>query len=361
MAEILDYQCPCCGGHITFDIGLQQMKCPYCDTTFDVKAVADAERAKKEEPQEASWDSYGAQSGNGSWQEGETDHMVTYSCQSCGGQIIADENTGATSCPYCGSTVIVAEKFEGVLRPDYVIPFKLDKNAAKAALANHLKGKFLLPKLFRDKNRIESITGLYVPFWLFNSESDASIRYRATRVAHWSDSQYNYTKTDYYSLYRAGSLAFDSVPVDGSSKMDDTFMEAIEPFDYSQAVDFQTAYLAGYLADKYDVDAQASMPRANERIKSSTVSVFASTTMGYATCIPEQVEIRNKQNSIYYALLPVWMLNTTYHGKIYTFAMNGQTGKFIGDLPCDRKKFWGAFAGIFAAVTAAAAAVALLM
>ena len=255
---------------------------------------------------------------------------------------------GATSCPYCGNPVVVVDSFDGMLRPDYVIPFKLDKNAAKAALENHVKGKVLLPKLFKSKNRIDSITGIYVPFWLFDCDTDANIRYKATRISSWSDSRYNYTKTDHFSLLRSGSMGFDKVPVDGSTKMDDTFMEAIEPFDYSQTVDFQTAYLAGYLADKYDVDANASIPRVNERIKASTVSAFQSTTMGYATCVPEDVNVRIKQGAIGYALLPVWMLNTEYMGKTYSFAMNGQTGKLIGDLPCDRAKFWGIFGGVFA-------------
>lgn len=357
MAEILDYKCPCCGGQITFDSSLQKMKCPYCDTTFDVQAFKEEEEAPKDTQEEIHWEEYNHQSGSGDWQTGEAENLVTYTCNSCGGQVVGDKTTGATSCPYCGNSVIVAESFQGMFRPDYVIPFKVDKNAAKAALARHLKGKFFLPKPFKDQNRIEKITGLYVPFWLFNCDVDADIRYRATRVSHWSDSNYNYTRTDYYSLYRSGSLAFDSVPVDGSSKIEDSFMESIEPFDYSQAVSFQTAYLAGYLSDRYDVDAEASKPRANERIRNTTTSLFGSTAMGYATCVPSHVDIRSSQNSISYALLPVWILNTKYHDKTYTFAMNGQTGKFIGDLPCDWKKFWG----IYAAILGSTALVLLLL
>ena len=37
-----------------------------------------------------------------------------------------------------------------------------------------------------------------------------------------------------------------------------------------------------------------------------------------------------------YALYPVWLLNTTWNNNQYTFAMNGQTGKFVGDLPVDK-------------------------
>ena len=243
--------------------------------------------------------------------------------------------------------------FTGALRPDLVIPFQLDKEAAKKAFAQHLQGKRLLPKAFKDENHIDEVKGVYVPFWLFNAEADADLRYRATRVHSWSDSNYDYTETQYFSVLRSGSLAFDNVPVDGSSKMADDLMESIEPFDLRGAVDFQTAYLAGYLADKYDVTAEESVNRANQRIRESTEDAFRSTVQGYATVMPEHSSLRLKNGRAKYALYPVWLLNTTWQNKKYTFAMNGQTGKFVGNLPMDKGAFWKWFWGVTAAVTAA--------
>ena len=177
---------------------------------------------------------------------------------------------------------------------------------------------------------------MYVPFWLFDTEAEAQVRYRATKVSSWSDSDYDYTQTEYYFVSRDGSVCFEHVPVDGSSKMADDLMESIEPFDFSDAVDFQTAYLAGYLADKYDVDAQQSVERANKRIKRSTEEAFASTVRGYSTVNTEKSNIQLHGGKAKYALYPVWLLNTTWKGNKYTFAMNGQTGKFVGDLPVDK-------------------------
>lgn len=147
-------------------------------------------------------------------------------------------------------------------------------------MQRHYKGKKLLPKIFKKENHIDEIKGVYVPFWLFDADADADIRYKATRVRTWSDSDYDYTETSYYSIGRSGDIGFDRVPVDGSSKMPDDLMESIEPFKFEDAVDFKTAYLAGYLADKYDVTAEQSIDRANERIKRSTEDAFASTVEG---------------------------------------------------------------------------------
>ena len=347
--DVLKYTCPNCAGVITFSSAAQQMVCEHCDALFDPEAL----RMYDEEVQAQTEDRYdwGAHSGE-AWQSGELSGTRAYSCPSCGGEIIGDQNTAATSCPYCGNVAIIQEQLSGMLRPDFVIPFKLDKNAAKAALTKHMKGKPMLPKLFKSQSRIDNITGIYVPFWLFGCDSYARIRYRATRISRWSDSDYNYIKTDYYLVMREGDIGFSNVPVDGSQKMDDAYMEAVEPFDYGQLAPFQSAYLAGYLADKYDVDAEMSKERANHRIKSSVESVFAGTTVGYATCIPENSNIQLSGGSVHYALLPVWMLNTRYKDKMYTFAMNGQTGRLAGELPVSRGKFWAWVAGIGAGLTA---------
>ena len=176
----------------------------------------------------------------------------------------------------------------------------------------------------------------------------------------WSDSQYRYTETSHFAVTRAGGIGFENVPVDGSTKMDDTLMESIEPFNIGDAVDFQTAYLSGYLADKYDVDAEASIGRANERIKQSTEDAFTATVQGYTSVVPVNSTINLLNGRARYALYPVWILNTQWNGQKFTFGINGQTGKIAGDLPMDKGKFWTWLLGIAGAATAVSFALSYL-
>ena len=354
MAELQEYKCPCCGGAIAFDSTLQKMKCPYCDTEYEMETLAAYDAELKNEPA----DNMKWKTESDNWQEGEAEGLYTYVCRSCGGEIVGDETTAAMSCPYCDNPVVMMGQLSGTLKPDLVIPFKLDKKAAKAALQKHYGGKKLLPKVFGDQNHIDEVKGVYVPVWLFDADADAKVRYKASNIRHWSDSRYEYTETTCYAVTRGGSLGFTQVPVDGSTKMEDKLMESIEPFKMEDAVDFQTAYLAGYLADKYDVDAETSMERANERIKKSTEEAFADTVQGYTTVTAESTNISLCKGKVRYALLPVWLLNTTWNGEKYTFAMNGQTGKFVGDLPMDKgayKRWLLGFTALFSAVIYAAA------
>lgn len=358
MAILQEYKCPCCGGAIEFNSSAQKMKCPYCDTEFEMETLRSYEEVLQgDHADEMEWE----QQAGSEWSRGEEDQLRVYLCQSCGGEILADENTAATSCPYCGNPVVMTGRLSGALKPDYVIPFQLDKKAAKEGLKRHLSGKRLLPKVFRDENHIDEIKGVYVPFWVFDTGVDANVRYRATKVRKWSDSNYIYTETRFFSVVRGGQLRFEHVPVDGSTKMANDLMESIEPFDFKDAVDFQTAYLAGYLADKYDVGQEESIPRANQRVKSSTEEAFRRTVQGYATVVPENSNLRFFGGKAHYVLYPVWLLNTSWQGKQYYFAMNGQTGKFVGNLPLDKKAFAKWFLGLTGVIGGLAFLISYLM
>lgn len=350
MAEMIEYKCPCCGGAIRFDSASQKLKCPYCDTEFETDTLRQFDEENLEEDQDPAWKADNVAQGTEEL-DGEQEGLVTYVCESCGGEIVADGTMAASSCPYCGCPVIVAKQLSGMLRPDLVIPFQLDRKEAENRFRGHLKGKVLLPSLFKTENRIKEIKGVYVPFWLYDCEAEADIRCRATRLRSWRSGDYDYRETQHFLLCRSGEIAFDRVPADGSRKMDDALMDSLEPYDYSAAVDFQTAYLAGYFADKYDQSAEECAPRANSRIRTSTVNAFMKTMVGYASCVPEHMNIQLRQGRIRYALLPVWLLNTDYKGRTYTFAMNGQTGKFVGNLPSDKRKAIGIGGAVFGAVT----------
>lgn len=358
LGTVLDYKCPSCGAPISFDSDAQKMKCPYCETESDIAALKELD-AVLEQPAEDNirWqEQVGTQ-----WQEGELEQLADFVCNNCGGQIQCEATTIATHCPYCDSPVVMAPRVAGQLRPDLVVPFQLDKKAATEALRNHLRGKMLLPKRFRDESWIQKIQGIYVPFWLFDADAFGDIHYRATRVHTWSDSRYNYIKTSHYRLHRAGNMGFFGVPVDGSVKMDNALMESIEPYDMTKAVDFQTAYLAGFLADKYDVDADGCVCRANDRIKQSLEWALRGTIYGYDTCAAIRKSFGLTDGRVRYALLPVWLLNTVYKDKTYTFAMNGQTGRFVGNLPISWAAFFGWWIGLTAVIGSVATLIASLL
>ena len=255
MAKMQEFKCPCCGGSIEFDSSVQKMKCPFCDTEFDVGTLSEyAQTVEEEQPEDMSWsDEAGSE-----WQDGESEGLRTYVCKSCGGEIVGDANTAATACPFCGSPVVMTGQLSGALKPDYVIPFKVSKKEAIEKLKMHYKGRPYLPKSFKDDNHIEEIQGVYVPFWMFDGKASGEASYKATTSKVYEKGDEEITETRHYEVSRAGSISFEKIPVDASSKMPDDHMDSIEPYDYSGLKEFSTAYLPGFLADKYDVSVKDS-------------------------------------------------------------------------------------------------------
>lgn len=373
-AQVTNYKCPACTGPLHFGERSGKLECDYCGSTFTVAEVEALYASEDEQAAQAAAQldqvQQAAQNARdeGAWQEAEHTswgadeaHMRAYSCPSCGAELICDDTTAATSCPYCGNPTIVPGQFSGVLRPDYVIPFKLDKAAAVQALKNHYKGKKLLPKTFTDSNHIEEIKGVYVPFWLYDGQADADLIFRATRSHVHTRGNQEITVTEHFQVRRAGTVDFDRIPVDASSRMPDEHMDAIEPFDYSELKPFSNAYLPGFLADKYDVSQEECAKRADLRAENTAVDTIASTVTGYSSVTPVARNIRLKRGKVHYALLPVWLLNTKWQNQNFLFAMNGQTGKIVGDLPVSRGRYWAWFAGIAGGLAAVVGAVLWLL
>lgn len=377
-SQVTNYKCPACTGPLHFVGASGKLECDFCGGKYDVadierlyagkeaaaveasekaEAKAEANRQKMADMEAQGWDTSGLTSDWGA----EADGMKAYSCPSCGAELICDASTAATSCPYCGNPTVVPGQFSGTLKPDFVIPFKLSKEDAVAALKNHYKGKPLLPKAFTNGNHIEKLQGVYVPFWMFDGRAEGVVDYEGCIIHEYETGDTEVTETEHYDVRRGGSIAFEKVPVDASSKMPDDHMDSIEPYDYSDLKPFSTAYLPGFLADKYDVSVDECRERADTRCMGSLQSALRDTVKGYDTRFPQGKKASIKAGKVHYAMLPVWVLNTKWQDKDFLFAMNGQTGKLVGDLPVDRGRFWALFAAIAAPLSVLGSLLVMLM
>lgn len=381
--QITNYQCPACTGPLHFAGSSGRLECDYCGSNFDIaeieafyaeKEAKAAKAAQKQGETEATqktaeaeeqkaatdgsdWDASGLSEDWGV----DASSIKAYCCPSCGAELLCDATTAATSCPYCGNPSVLPGQFTGILKPDYVLPFKLSKEDAIKALKKHYLKKPLLPSTFSKANHLEEIKGVYVPFWMYDGEASGSAQFHATTVHKYTSGDYEITETSHYDVRRAGSIDFEKIPVDASSKMPDDYMDSIEPYDYADLKPFSTAYLPGFLADKYDVSIEDSRERADKRCTGSLIAALQSTVTGYASCNETSRSISLKRGKVHYALLPVWILNTRWEGKDFLFAMNGQTGKLVGNLPVSTKRVVALFAAIAAPLIAISVTALLLL
>lgn len=341
----LDNKCPGCSAPIHFNPTAGNWKCDYCNSEFTLEEMQKYNNASSEEnnvPEKKEQ------------VDNSSDNFVSYKCKNCGAEIIADEQTAATFCVYCGNTAILKSKLSGGFAPDSVIPFKTEKEEAIKAFVNISNGRPFVPKDFNNKENIDKIKGVYIPFWLCDLEIEGAVNCDAKKIKTWTSGDTHYTKTDTYKLYRSGSMTFSKIPVDGSTRFNNDIMNSIEPFDYNDMVKYNHAYLSGFFAEKYDVDYEEASKEAINRALESGKEILLNDSHGYSGKVIFENTLAPKRNTKYYALLPVWMVNVKYNNKMYIFAMNGQTGEFIGDIPLDKMKvaIWSilSFASIFLAI-----------
>lgn len=323
---VIEYKCPNCGSGMVFDGETGTLTCHSCGRQDNIEQLSDpiANQFFSDE-----------------------DKTLEYHCNSCGAVIMTEEETSATSCSFCGSAVVLGDRLSGKLAPVMVIPFSIPKEEATKAFRKWCRNGLLTPKDFMTADRVKNITGLYVPFWLYDLDNHIEVRGRATKIRMYEQGDYRYTETRHFEIYRKIRLNYVKVPIDASEKMNDQLMDKLEPFPYDQLKSFKTQYLAGYIAEKYSYTDNELLPRVKDKIKHYIDSYIGSTVAGYNTVNYSDKQINTRLKNSDYVLLPVWMVYYDYNKKVYTFAMNGQTGKVVGKPPISPNKVMAWFAGIW--------------
>ncbi len=363
---VVQYKCPGCGADMHYDAKTRKLKCGSCGRLMEIDAMprssADA-GTEAEDSEDGEISPFAAEEiedeaefGRIEREEGSTafdgEDGCQYVCNNCGAVVVTTADTTATSCSFCGAPVVLGDRLSGKKAPVWIIPFKVNKEQAKAAFRKWCGGGKLTPRDFMTADRIKNITGMYVPFWLYDMEGTGEADCTATRVRTYTQGDYICTETKYYHVYRRLHMAYCKVPVDASEKMNDGMMDKLEPFGYGELTRFNMPYLAGYLAEQYNYDDRELLPRVTERVKRYANEYLASTITGYSTVAYNRKNIQLDPVNARYTLLPVWMVCYDYRDSEHIFAMNGQTGKIVGKPPLSKQKIAMWFAGISAGVFA---------
>ncbi len=369
-------KCPSCGAPINFDVPSGKMKCSFCGASFTVEEVnqfngisqanaeLDAAHAKQAGTTGATGGAGTATTpetqisttpaeGQPGWveppptylDEATGQQMAQFQCNSCGGEIIGSPDMVSARCPWCNNNFVATGQLTSTRVPDRMIPFAMTKEQALEAFKANMKGLKLIPREFKQVS-VDDIQGVYVPYWLYDATVAGEGNFSCENIRTWTDSEYEYTEHREYQVYRCANVAFLDVPVAGTTKVTDKITESVEPFDYTKSVAFSPAYLTGFMTNKYDVDAQDANPRALERMKDSTEEVLRNSISGYDTVSTINTSIQPAFGELEYVFLPMWLMNVKFQGKNYNYAMNGQTGKFVGTFPVSERKYWTGLIGI---------------
>lgn len=341
---VVQHKCPNCGADMMYNAETGKLSCESCGHEENIENMP---KLSPDDIDEVYGD-YEDITEDTSFNTYEEDAPTQYQCKNCGAVLITAEETTATTCSFCGAGMILGDRLSGSLAPAKLIPFTISKEEAQNAFKKWCKNGLLLEKDFMNADRIKNITGMYIPFWLFDLNGQGEASATCTKVHRYSRGDYDYTETKYYDVYRKVDLNYLKIPVDASIKMEDGMMDKLEPYDYNNLKEFNTPYLSGYIAEKYDLTDKELFPRVKNRADNYVTSYIHSTINGYTSTNIRHKDIHIRQRRADYTLLPIWMVCYDYKNTEHNFYMNGQTGKIVGKPPLSKKKMALWFSGISA-------------
>ncbi len=339
----VNYKCPNCGAPLKFNPDKQEFSCEYCMSDFTEEKVQQiyAEREAKQsnaEKQEQQQKQAQQQEQQNRDKKAFEEEAVVYTCPSCGAEVVTTDSTAATTCFYCQNPVVLGGRLSGEYKPDRVIPFALTKEKAIEKFLEMCKKKWYLPKDFASKEQFEKLTGVYFPYWYVDEQKQANMLAKGNKIKTWRVGNKQYTETSVFQLERSGNLIINNVFERALKSEDRDMLQCVHPFDLKQAKPFSMSYLSGFQAEKRNIEKNEINDAVQQRMHEYGKQLLKDTMKGYSGIVIQNYNDATELESWNYTLLPVWIVTYKYKGKIFPFAINGQTGKTYGKLPTSKGK-----------------------
>jgi hypothetical protein len=267
-------------------------------------------------------------------------------CQKCGATTTLEPQVAAGACPFCATPHVVETPPDAqMVRPEGLLPFRVDRESAAQRFRGWLSGLWFRPNDLKSRSSLTALKGVYVPFWTFDAlthsawTAEAGHYYQVPVQVMEQGRPVTRMETRVRWEPASGFLekAFDDLPVPASRGLPPPLSREIEPFPTAQLVAYQPAYLSGFLAEEYAVDAREALEAARRRMDEEVTAACAREVPGDTQ---RNLSVRTQYSGIAYknALLPVWIAAYEYAGKPYRFLVNGVTGAVAGHAPLSAVK-----------------------
>ncbi|WP_082294965.1 hypothetical protein [Sporosarcina ureilytica] len=325
-------QCASCGGNTVYEPSTGTLKCPFCGTEKEIEKTRENtiehDFLQALEEHDHSWD----------------DEKRVFSCQNCGAESVLDKDKVADFCSFCGSSHISLSDHHAGIKPALVIPFQISKDEALEKFKAWMKKRYFAPSKLSQSYELKKLSGAYIPYWTFDSQTNSSYTVRigtyyyvtVTRTVMEDGKPKQVTeqvrKIRWRTEHGRYQEFFDDVLVKASRNVASGLITKIEPFRLHDLVDYQSAYLSGFLAERYSIPLEEGWHDAKRIIDSRIEDGIYGQEYGD---VVELVNVSTDYRDITYKhiLLPIWISSFQFNNKVYRFLVNGQTGKVSGQSP----------------------------
>jgi hypothetical protein len=336
------HPCPACGAQAEWTPARQLLICPFCGTASPYRIDADTNKvveldlvkALRELPDEVR-----------GWQT----PTRTVQCRSCKAVSVFEAGRVAQNCDFCGSPALVDyEEIKAPIRPQSVLPFKVPEASVREQIRRWYAGKWLAPSALKSKALVDTVHGVYLPYWTFDAhvvcpwEADAG-HYYYTTEAYRDNKGRTRTRQVRHVRWEAASGEvkhfFDDEPIAGTQGISLDLLKGIEPFPTNDLVPYDTAYVSGFVVEHYKVVLVDAAQRSREAMTQKLREMCAAAVPG-DTYRNLQIRPTFSGQTFKHILVPVWLLTYNYGARAYQVVVNGYTGRMSGRYP---KSAWKVF------------------
>jgi predicted RNA-binding Zn-ribbon protein involved in translation (DUF1610 family) len=328
------FDCPGCGAQFEFNPEDKALKCPFCGFEKHIPKSA-------EEIEELDYEEYLAEV----IQEEDTVETLTVTCTSCGAESTFDPHVTSSDCPFCGTNIVSTGQSRRLIKPKSLLPFRVTRDAAVSAYKHWIRGLWFAPsRLKSEARRTESLTGVYIPYWTY--DSDTTSYYTGERGEdYYVTEQYAETvegkqvrrtrqvrKTRWYPASGWVMNRFNDVLVNASRTLPVRYADLLEPWDLENLTGFKEEYLSGFRAQSYQVSLEEGYGMAKAEMDRVIENSIRMDIGGDHQRI-HQVKTQYDNITFKHVLLPVWISAYRFKDKVYRFLVNGRTAEVQSERP----------------------------
>ncbi len=325
------YKCPSCGGEMSFNIEAQMLKCDFCGATKEIEEI-------KEAVIELDFQQYVDNFENNA----ETIEVKQALCRNCGGEITFDPDAINLNCIYCGSKIVSDDKPHKVMKPGYLLPFKIERDRALTIFREWIKKIWFAPSALKKQAMLtEPLRGVYFPYWTFDAITDST--YRGMRGIHRqetyteTDSQgktqtRTRTVTDWYPVSGKVHVTFDDILIPAGHMLDKELTGELKQWDLNNLSPFEVSYTSGFHAETYTIPLREGYKDAQSEMELEIKRSIRNDIGGDEQRI-QTVQTDFDNITFKYILLPIWALVYKFQNKYYKVLINGRSGELKGKRP----------------------------
>lgn len=324
--EIEVFTCENCGGNMVFDIKTQSLKCPYCETQVAIQAEGEVQEYDfsfvKDLEEQSTWN----------------DEVEVISCESCGAETVVDKHVTALHCSYCGSSHVLKTKQSAGIKPEGILPFKLEKHQAMEELAKWMKYRWLAPNDLKLLYQSDKLQAIYVPYWTYDANTFSTYTARGGRyyfeTREINGKKEQVQKVRWYPVSGQIHQFFDDVLVNASHNYNDNIMRGVELFNTDRLQPYQSEYISGYMAERYRLGVTEGFTHAKQKMyQELEEAVRQDVLRRFDTVSGINLHTYFDDVKFKHVLLPIWTATYDYKGKQYQYIINGETGQIHGTYP----------------------------